>query len=147
MSAFTDFPYPENFPAFLSHHQLLEYLRMYTKYFDLQKYIQIKVSFKNISWMFTLKKIVHLFLETLVQWNSNPDFASPSVNFPEQIYDFACSFSFIFVHSSISNLKRCLWTQSQMYLQVQSFLDHLNWLFSGNVSDKSDQHNEVSWFL
>ncbi|KAM6454131.1 flavin-containing monooxygenase 1-like isoform 1-T6 [Liasis olivaceus] len=48
MSAFSDFPYPENFPAFLSHHHLLEYLRMYTKHFDLQKYIQLKTKVINI---------------------------------------------------------------------------------------------------
>ncbi|XP_039192930.1 dimethylaniline monooxygenase [N-oxide-forming] 1-like isoform X2 [Crotalus tigris] len=48
MSAFTDFPFPENFPSFLSHHQLLEYLRMYTKHFDLQKYIQLKTKVISI---------------------------------------------------------------------------------------------------
>ncbi|KAM3840230.1 flavin-containing monooxygenase 1-like isoform 1-T3 [Vipera latastei] len=48
MSAFTDFPYPENFPPFLSHHHLLEYLRMYTKHFDLQKYIQLKTKVISI---------------------------------------------------------------------------------------------------
>uniref|UniRef100_A0A670IA71 Flavin-containing monooxygenase n=1 Tax=Podarcis muralis TaxID=64176 RepID=A0A670IA71_PODMU len=43
MSAFADFPYPEDFPVFLPHAKLLEYLRMYTKHFDLQKHIQFKV--------------------------------------------------------------------------------------------------------
>uniref|UniRef100_A0A8C8S6S5 Flavin-containing monooxygenase n=1 Tax=Pelusios castaneus TaxID=367368 RepID=A0A8C8S6S5_9SAUR len=44
MSAFTDFPYPEDFPAFLSHSQVLEYLRMYAKHFDLLKHIQFKTT-------------------------------------------------------------------------------------------------------
>nr|XP_034979319.1 dimethylaniline monooxygenase [N-oxide-forming] 1-like isoform X1 [Zootoca vivipara]XP_034979320.1 dimethylaniline monooxygenase [N-oxide-forming] 1-like isoform X1 [Zootoca vivipara] len=42
MSAFADFPYPEDFPVFLPHAKLLEYLRMYTKHFDLRRHIQFK---------------------------------------------------------------------------------------------------------
>uniref|UniRef100_A0A8D0DP86 Dimethylaniline monooxygenase [N-oxide-forming] n=1 Tax=Salvator merianae TaxID=96440 RepID=A0A8D0DP86_SALMN len=48
MSAFTDFPYPEDFPVFLPHAKLLEYLRMYTKHFDLRKHIQFKTAVISI---------------------------------------------------------------------------------------------------
>uniref|UniRef100_A0A674K3X9 Dimethylaniline monooxygenase [N-oxide-forming] n=1 Tax=Terrapene triunguis TaxID=2587831 RepID=A0A674K3X9_9SAUR len=44
MSAFTDFPYPEDFPVFLSNSQVLEYLRMYAKHFGLLKHIQFKTT-------------------------------------------------------------------------------------------------------
>ncbi|CAM2118507.1 unnamed protein product [Caretta caretta] len=43
MSAFTDFPYPEDFPVFLSNSQVLEYLRMYAKQFGLLKHSQFKM--------------------------------------------------------------------------------------------------------
>ncbi|CAM5134173.1 unnamed protein product [Eretmochelys imbricata] len=46
MSAFTDFPYPEDFPVFLSNSQVLEYLRMYAKQFGLLKHSQFKMSYK-----------------------------------------------------------------------------------------------------
>ncbi|XP_062989555.1 flavin-containing monooxygenase 1 [Elgaria multicarinata webbii] len=42
MSAFSDFPYPEDFPVFLPSARFLEYLGMYTKHFDLRKHIQFK---------------------------------------------------------------------------------------------------------
>uniref|UniRef100_A0A803TCS8 Flavin-containing monooxygenase n=1 Tax=Anolis carolinensis TaxID=28377 RepID=A0A803TCS8_ANOCA len=48
MSAFSDFPYPEDFPVFLPNARLLEYLAMYTKHFDLRRHIQFKVSFIKI---------------------------------------------------------------------------------------------------
>ncbi|KAJ7332847.1 hypothetical protein JRQ81_015027 [Phrynocephalus forsythii] len=48
MSAFSDFPYPEDFPIFLPHAKLLEYLRMYTKHFDLQRHIQFKTTVISI---------------------------------------------------------------------------------------------------
>uniref|UniRef100_A0A8C0J1U5 Flavin-containing monooxygenase n=1 Tax=Chelonoidis abingdonii TaxID=106734 RepID=A0A8C0J1U5_CHEAB len=44
MSAFTDFPYPEDFPVFVSNSQVLEYLRMYAKHFGLLKHIQFKTT-------------------------------------------------------------------------------------------------------
>ncbi|KAL8177434.1 UNVERIFIED_CONTAM: monooxygenase [Gekko kuhli] len=48
MSAFTDFPYPEDFPVFLPNARLLEYLRLYTKHFNLQKYIQFQTTVISI---------------------------------------------------------------------------------------------------
>nr|XP_020670359.1 dimethylaniline monooxygenase [N-oxide-forming] 1-like isoform X1 [Pogona vitticeps] len=44
MSTFSDFPYPEDFPVFLPHARLLEYLRMYTDHFDLRRHIQFKTT-------------------------------------------------------------------------------------------------------
>lgn len=48
MSAFTDFPYPEDFPNFLPHAKLQEYLQMYTKHFDLRKHIQFQTTVVSI---------------------------------------------------------------------------------------------------
>uniref|UniRef100_K7FK79 Dimethylaniline monooxygenase [N-oxide-forming] n=1 Tax=Pelodiscus sinensis TaxID=13735 RepID=K7FK79_PELSI len=44
MSAFTDFPYREDFPVFPSNSQVLEYLRMYANHFGLLKHIQFKTT-------------------------------------------------------------------------------------------------------
>ncbi|KAJ6653880.1 hypothetical protein lerEdw1_008628 [Lerista edwardsae] len=48
MSAFTDFPYPEDFPVFLPHAKLQEYLQMYTTHFDLRKHIQFQTTVVSI---------------------------------------------------------------------------------------------------
>ncbi|XP_068808035.1 flavin-containing monooxygenase 1-like isoform X3 [Struthio camelus] len=40
MSAFSDFPYPEDFPVFLPHARLLEYLRRYAERFGLRQHIR-----------------------------------------------------------------------------------------------------------
>ncbi|NXE75535.1 FMO1 monooxygenase, partial [Cochlearius cochlearius] len=40
MSAFSDFPYPEDFPVFLHNTQLLEYLRRYVERFGLRQHIK-----------------------------------------------------------------------------------------------------------
>ncbi|XP_069718506.1 flavin-containing monooxygenase 1 [Phaenicophaeus curvirostris] len=40
MSAFSDFPYPEDFPVFLPNARLLDYLRRYAKHFSLQEHIR-----------------------------------------------------------------------------------------------------------
>ncbi|NXO11219.1 FMO4 monooxygenase, partial [Oriolus oriolus] len=39
MSCFSDFPYPEDFPSYLPHSLVLEYLRMYARHFDLLRHI------------------------------------------------------------------------------------------------------------
>ncbi|NWX87309.1 FMO1 monooxygenase, partial [Nothoprocta pentlandii] len=44
MSAFSDFPYPEDFPVYLPHARLLEYLRRYMERFALRQHIQLGVS-------------------------------------------------------------------------------------------------------
>ncbi|NXL64084.1 FMO1 monooxygenase, partial [Chordeiles acutipennis] len=41
MSAFSDFPYPEDFPVFLPNARLLDYLRRYAKRFGLQEHIKL----------------------------------------------------------------------------------------------------------
>ncbi|XP_067323781.1 flavin-containing monooxygenase 1-like [Anolis sagrei] len=48
MLAFSDFPYPEDFPVFLPNARLLEYLKMYIKHFDLRRHIQFKTKVINI---------------------------------------------------------------------------------------------------
>ncbi|XP_054836304.1 flavin-containing monooxygenase 1-like [Eublepharis macularius] len=48
MSAFTDFPFPEDFPVFLPHAKFLEYLHLYTKHFNLWKYIQFQTTVISI---------------------------------------------------------------------------------------------------
>ena len=39
-SAFSDFPPPKEFPIFLPHSKMYEYLRMYAEHFDLEKNIR-----------------------------------------------------------------------------------------------------------
>uniref|UniRef100_A0A7M4EA91 Flavin-containing monooxygenase n=1 Tax=Crocodylus porosus TaxID=8502 RepID=A0A7M4EA91_CROPO len=46
MSAFSDFPYPEDFPNYLVNAKFFEYLKLYAKHFDLVKHIQFKVSYR-----------------------------------------------------------------------------------------------------
>ncbi|NXT25874.1 FMO1 monooxygenase, partial [Syrrhaptes paradoxus] len=48
MSAFSDFPYPEDFPVFLPNARLLEYLRRYTEHFGLQKHIKFGTTVVSI---------------------------------------------------------------------------------------------------
>ena len=38
--AFPDFPFPSEWSSFISHQQVLKYLKEYTSHFDLYKYIQ-----------------------------------------------------------------------------------------------------------
>ena len=38
--AFPDFPFPSEWPSFMSHQQVLKYLEDYASHFDLYKYIQ-----------------------------------------------------------------------------------------------------------
>ncbi|NXJ82068.1 FMO1 monooxygenase, partial [Trogon melanurus] len=40
MSAYSDFPYPEDFPVFLPNARLLDYLRLYAKHFSLREHIK-----------------------------------------------------------------------------------------------------------
>ncbi|XP_066453385.1 dimethylaniline monooxygenase [N-oxide-forming] 2-like [Eleutherodactylus coqui] len=42
MTCFTDFPMPDDFPAYLHHSKVMEYLRLYAEHFRLLKYIQFK---------------------------------------------------------------------------------------------------------
>lgn len=44
MSAFSDFPYPEDFPVFLPNARLLDYLRRYAERFGLREHIKFGVS-------------------------------------------------------------------------------------------------------
>ncbi|NWZ03317.1 FMO1 monooxygenase, partial [Loxia curvirostra] len=56
MSAFSDFPFPEHFPAFLPNALLLDYLRRYTEHFGLREHIR--------------------FGSTVVSIRKHPDFAT-----------------------------------------------------------------------
>ncbi|NWH67279.1 FMO1 monooxygenase, partial [Geococcyx californianus] len=48
MSAFSDFPYPEDFPVFLPNAQLLDYLRRYTEHFGLRENIRFGTTVVSI---------------------------------------------------------------------------------------------------
>ncbi|NWJ09953.1 FMO1 monooxygenase, partial [Crypturellus undulatus] len=48
MSAFSDFPYPEDFPVFLPHARLLEYLRRYAERFALRQRIQLETTVLSV---------------------------------------------------------------------------------------------------
>ncbi|XP_006017803.1 dimethylaniline monooxygenase [N-oxide-forming] 1-like isoform X1 [Alligator sinensis] len=61
MSAFSDFPYPEDFPNYLPNAKIFEYLKLYAQHFDLVKHIQFKTAVVSI------KK--HLDFSTTGQWN------------------------------------------------------------------------------
>lgn len=43
MMCFSDFPMPADFPNYLHHSQLLQYLRLYAERFDLLRYIRFQV--------------------------------------------------------------------------------------------------------
>ncbi|XP_074953160.1 flavin-containing monooxygenase 1 isoform X4 [Phalacrocorax aristotelis] len=48
MSAFSDFPYPEDFPVFLPNARLLDYLRRYAQHFGLWKHIKFGTTVVSI---------------------------------------------------------------------------------------------------
>ncbi|NXW04906.1 FMO1 monooxygenase, partial [Fregetta grallaria] len=48
MSAFSDFPYPEDFPVFLPNAQLLEYLRRYAEHFGLREHIKFGTTIVSV---------------------------------------------------------------------------------------------------
>ncbi|NXN34269.1 FMO1 monooxygenase, partial [Nycticryphes semicollaris] len=48
MSAFSDFPYPEDFPVFLPNAQLLDYLRRYVEFFGLREHIKFGTTVVSI---------------------------------------------------------------------------------------------------
>ncbi|NXG46271.1 FMO4 monooxygenase, partial [Psilopogon haemacephalus] len=48
MSCFSDFPYPEDFPNYLHHSLVLEYLRMYAQHFDLLRHIHFKTTVLSV---------------------------------------------------------------------------------------------------
>ncbi|KAM6305905.1 flavin-containing monooxygenase 1-like [Aegotheles albertisi] len=48
MSAFSDFPYPEDFPVFLPNARLLDYLQRYTEHFGLRKHIKFGTTVVSI---------------------------------------------------------------------------------------------------
>ncbi|NXY83279.1 FMO1 monooxygenase, partial [Alcedo cyanopectus] len=61
MSAFSDFPYPEDFPVFLPNALLLEYLRCYAECFGLQEHIKYGTTVISIQ--------KHLDFATTGQWD------------------------------------------------------------------------------
>ncbi|XP_068272900.1 flavin-containing monooxygenase 1 isoform X2 [Nyctibius grandis] len=48
MSAFSDFPYPEDFPVFLPNARLLDYLRLYAERFGLRKHMRFETTVVSI---------------------------------------------------------------------------------------------------
>ncbi|NXU17416.1 FMO1 monooxygenase, partial [Pardalotus punctatus] len=61
MSAFSDFPFPEDFPVFLPNAQLLDYLRHYTEHFSLREHIKLGTTVVSIR--------KHPDFATTGQWN------------------------------------------------------------------------------
>uniref|UniRef100_A0A8C3M5V3 Flavin-containing monooxygenase n=1 Tax=Geospiza parvula TaxID=87175 RepID=A0A8C3M5V3_GEOPR len=48
MSCFSDFPFPEDFPNYLPHSLVLEYLRMYARHFDLLRHIRLQTTVLSV---------------------------------------------------------------------------------------------------
>ncbi|XP_059334145.1 dimethylaniline monooxygenase [N-oxide-forming] 2-like isoform X1 [Ammospiza nelsoni] len=48
MSCFSDFPFPEDFPNYLPHSLVLEYLRMYTQHFNLLRHIRFQTTVLSV---------------------------------------------------------------------------------------------------
>ncbi|NWR64954.1 FMO1 monooxygenase, partial [Bucorvus abyssinicus] len=48
MSAFSDFPYPEDFPVFLPNAKLLDYLRRYAEHFGLREHIKLETTVVSV---------------------------------------------------------------------------------------------------
>ncbi|NXW63819.1 FMO1 monooxygenase, partial [Eurystomus gularis] len=61
MSAFSDFPYPEDFPVFLPNAQFLDYLRRYAEHFGLREHIKFGTTVVSIR--------KHLNFATTGQWD------------------------------------------------------------------------------
>ncbi|NXI49252.1 FMO1 monooxygenase, partial [Chloroceryle aenea] len=61
MSAFSDFPYPEDFPVFLPNALLLDYLRRYAEHFGLREHIKFGAT------VISIRK--HLDFATTGQWD------------------------------------------------------------------------------
>ncbi|NXA60910.1 FMO1 monooxygenase, partial [Mohoua ochrocephala] len=61
MSAFSDFPFPEDFPVFLPNAQLLDYLRRYAEHFSLREHIKLGTTVVSIR--------KHPDFATTGQWN------------------------------------------------------------------------------
>ncbi|NXY55757.1 FMO1 monooxygenase, partial [Callaeas wilsoni] len=61
MSAFSDFPYPEDFPVFLPNALLLDYLRRYAEHFSLREHIRLGTTVVSIR--------KHPSFATTGQWN------------------------------------------------------------------------------
>uniref|UniRef100_A0A7N4V2U7 Flavin-containing monooxygenase n=2 Tax=Sarcophilus harrisii TaxID=9305 RepID=A0A7N4V2U7_SARHA len=49
MSCYSDFPFPENFPNYMKHTMVMEYLRSYAEHFDLLRCIHFKTTVKSIT--------------------------------------------------------------------------------------------------
>ncbi|XP_063262733.1 dimethylaniline monooxygenase [N-oxide-forming] 4-like [Prinia subflava] len=48
MSCFSDFPFPEDFPSYLPHGLVLEYLRMYARHFDLLRHVRFQTTVLSV---------------------------------------------------------------------------------------------------
>ncbi|NXI08306.1 FMO4 monooxygenase, partial [Irena cyanogastra] len=48
MSCFSDFPFPEDFPSYLPHSLVLEYLRMYARRFDLLRHVRFQTTVLSV---------------------------------------------------------------------------------------------------
>ncbi|NXA89778.1 FMO4 monooxygenase, partial [Melanocharis versteri] len=48
MSCFSDFPFPEDFPSYMPHGLVLEYLRMYARHFDLLRHVRFQTTVLSV---------------------------------------------------------------------------------------------------
>lgn len=48
MSQFSDFPMPDDYPDYPSHHQILAYFQAYTRHFQLEEYIRFNVAVQHV---------------------------------------------------------------------------------------------------
>ncbi|XP_062353695.1 dimethylaniline monooxygenase [N-oxide-forming] 4-like [Cinclus cinclus] len=48
MSCFSDFPFPQDFPSYLPHGLILEYLRMYARHFDLLRHVRFQTTVLSV---------------------------------------------------------------------------------------------------
>lgn len=56
MMAFSDYPPPEDFPNFMHHSLVLDYIRSYARHFGLEKHIRLNTEVKRVSETFNLQK-------------------------------------------------------------------------------------------
>lgn len=132
MSAFSDFPFPEEFPVFLPNALLLDYLGRYAERFSLREHIKLGVSHGWVpgtallpTLLLLLLTLLHFHLQsTVVSIRQQPDFATTGQwnvvteaggKQTSEVFDavLVCSGSFsepsLPLHSFPGTVKDCLW--------------------------------------
>ncbi|MGK7908953.1 MAG: NAD(P)-binding domain-containing protein [Synechococcus sp.] len=70
LTAFSDFPIPEDYPHFVKHSQYLDYLLAYAQHFDLKRHIQFNTAVESIErtgnrWLLQLNQSGHIVRQTV----------------------------------------------------------------------------------